>query len=137
MQITVEAHVTAPLETVWEAWTTPNLIKQWNAASMGWFCAKAEIDLHEGGGFFYRMETSHDSYDICGKFDRLRLLRFIECTLDDGRKVSIHFSENNSGTHVKETFEADASVTEAEQKQRWQSILNYFKKIVETDLLLN
>jgi uncharacterized protein YndB with AHSA1/START domain len=33
MKITVETNVAAPLEQVWRAYTTPEHIKQWNAAS--------------------------------------------------------------------------------------------------------
>ena len=33
MKITVETNVAAPIEQVWNAYTTPADIKQWNAAS--------------------------------------------------------------------------------------------------------
>ena len=33
MQVTVETLVTAPIATIWHAYTTPSDIKQWNAAS--------------------------------------------------------------------------------------------------------
>src|SRR5436190_17153443 len=36
MKITVETTVAAPLEEVWRAWTTPEDIKQWDAASHDW-----------------------------------------------------------------------------------------------------
>ncbi len=32
----VETNVTAPIEEVWRAYTTPEDIKQWNAASDDW-----------------------------------------------------------------------------------------------------
>jgi len=35
-KITVETTVAAPMEVVWQAYTTPEDIKQWNAASDDW-----------------------------------------------------------------------------------------------------
>jgi uncharacterized protein YndB with AHSA1/START domain len=36
MKIAVETTVAAPIEEVWRAYTTPEDIKQWNAASDDW-----------------------------------------------------------------------------------------------------
>ncbi|NDH54468.1 MAG: ATPase, partial [Betaproteobacteria bacterium] len=36
MKITVEAHVAVPVEIAWRIFTTPEDIKQWNAASDDW-----------------------------------------------------------------------------------------------------
>ena len=47
MKITVETNVTAPIETVWEAYTTPEDTKQWNAASDDWHTTAASVDLRE------------------------------------------------------------------------------------------
>lgn len=53
MKITVEATIAAPIEVVWRAWTTPDDIKRWNAASDDWHCPAAELDLRPGGQFSY------------------------------------------------------------------------------------
>jgi len=57
MKITIETTVAAPLAEVWRAWTTPDDITQWNAASPDWHCPAAELDLRAGGAFSYRMEA--------------------------------------------------------------------------------
>ena len=36
MKISVEASIAASIEQVWRAYTTPEDIKQWNAASDDW-----------------------------------------------------------------------------------------------------
>lgn len=41
MKITVETYVRAPLDTVWRAWTTPDDIIRWNAASDDWHTTAA------------------------------------------------------------------------------------------------
>ncbi len=55
--ITVETTVNAPLPLVWQAWTTPDDIKQWNAASDDWHTTSSKVDLRVGGTFSSRMEA--------------------------------------------------------------------------------
>ena len=62
MKITVESTVAAPVETVWRAWTTPEDIKQWNAASDDWHTTSATVDLRVGGAFSSRMEAKDGSF---------------------------------------------------------------------------
>ena len=57
MKITVETTVAAPIEKVWQAWTTPADVKQWNAASDDWHTTTATVDLRVGGVFSSRMEA--------------------------------------------------------------------------------
>ena len=49
MQITVETTVHAPMPAVWNAYTTPADIVQWNAASDDWHTTSATVDLRVGG----------------------------------------------------------------------------------------
>ncbi|MBI3791191.1 MAG: SRPBCC family protein [Gemmatimonadetes bacterium] len=46
--------IPAPLERVWEAWTRPELLKQWYCPRP-WFVSDCTIDLVPGGAFFTRM----------------------------------------------------------------------------------
>ena len=55
--VTVQAVVAAPPEHVWDAWTDPAAIQQWNAASDDWHCPAATNDLRAGGEFVSRMEA--------------------------------------------------------------------------------
>ena len=48
MNITVETLVAATIERVWQAYTTPEDIVQWNAASDDWHTTRAQVDLREG-----------------------------------------------------------------------------------------
>lgn len=133
MQITVETVVNANVEAVWEAWTTPASIEQWNSASSDWCCPNAEIDLHEGGYFKYRMESRDGAmgFDFVGQFTRLKLLHTIEYTIEDGRHVSILFREGAQGVHIAQTFDAETMHSEDEQRSGWQAILENFKRTVE------
>jgi hypothetical protein len=53
---------------VWEAYTTPEGIKQWNAASDDWHTTSASVDLRKGGTFSSRMEAKDGSvgFDFAG-----------------------------------------------------------------------
>lgn len=139
MEITVATQIKAPLETVWEAWTTPAVIQQWNSGAFDWICPKAEVDLHEGGSFYYRIERLDGSeiLDFSGVFRRLKLLRLIELNFTDGRRVCVHFRENSDGTHVDGTIELCHKECFEHQTQTYQHLMSYFKKIIETNQLLN
>ena len=62
MKITVSTVVVAPLESVWAAYTSPEDIKAWNAASPDWHTTAAVVDLRPGGRFSSRMEARDGSH---------------------------------------------------------------------------
>lgn len=139
MRITVEITIKAPLEAVWEAWTKPSIIQQWNGASQAWYCPHAVIDLHEGGRFDYQLEhqAGEHSFRASGTFTQLKLLRLIHYKLDDGRQVEIDFEERDQHIHIRQTFDIAPHTSIEAQRAKWQDILNYFKKVVETNALLS
>lgn len=134
MKITVSTFVDAPMQRVWQAWTTPAHIVRWNFASADWQCPAAEIDLVEGGRFSYRMEARDGSmgFDFEGEFIEIVPQQLIEYRLGDGRVVRVEFSESDDGATLTETFEAEDELSGEHQKQGWQAILDNFKRHVET-----
>ncbi|MDX2186741.1 MAG: SRPBCC family protein [Opitutaceae bacterium] len=133
MKITIETLVAAPVEKVWEAWTTPHAITQWNFASADWHCPSASLDLRSGGKFSYRMEAKDGSFgfDFGGTFSSLAKQERIDLTIDDGRQVTVMFASHPVGTKVTETFEAEGQNSAELQRQGWQAILDNFKHYVE------
>lgn len=134
MKITVSTFVDAPMQRVWQAWTTPAHIVRWNFASADWQCPAAEIDLVEGGRFSYRMEARDGSmgFDFEGEFIEIVPQQLIEYRLGDGRVVRVEFSKTDDGATLTETFEAEDELSGEHQKQGWQAILDNFKRHVET-----
>ncbi len=132
--ITVEATVNAPVEKVWNAWTSPEHITKWNFASGDWHCPSAENDLRTGGTFTSRMEAKDGSFgfDFSGIYDDVKMNERIAYTMGDGRKVTVVFSKEGEKTKVTETFDAEKENPEEMQREGWQTILNNFKKYVET-----
>ena len=132
-KITVETIVEAPIDKVWDYWTRPEHITQWNSASEEWHTPHAENDLREGGKFSSRMEAKDGSqgFDFGGVYDKVEKNKLLEYTLQDNRKVSVSFLKNGDKTHITESFEAEGTHPIDMQKTGWQNILSNFKKYTE------
>ncbi|MBL6446640.1 SRPBCC family protein [Fulvivirga sp. 29W222] len=131
--ITVEAMVNAPVEKVWKLWTSPDDITKWNSASDDWHTPSATNDLRVGGRFTSRMEAKDGSmgFDFGGVYSEVKSYEVIKYTMDDERKVSVLFSEEDAKTKVTETFEAEDTNSVEMQRNGWQAILDNFKKYAE------
>jgi uncharacterized protein YndB with AHSA1/START domain len=132
MKITVEAIVNAPIEDVWRAWTTPDDIRQWNAASADWHTTKASVDLRVGGSFSSRMEAKDGSmgFDFAGTYTKVLANELIECSFGE-RTLRVEFSVGPKGVTVRETFDAESTHSVEQQRQGWQAILDNFVRHVE------
>jgi uncharacterized protein YndB with AHSA1/START domain len=132
MKITVETTVDAPIDDVWRAWTSPEDIRQWNAASDDWHTTQASVDLHVGGNFSSRMEAKDGSvgFDFAGTYTKIVPLERIECAFGD-RTLVVEFSTQDNGVTVRETFDAESTYPVEQQRTGWQAILNNFAKHVE------
>ncbi len=130
----MENTIYAPVEKVWQLWTEPKHITQWNNASDDWRTPHAENDLQPGGKFLSRMEAKDGSFgfDFTGVYDAVEKNKYIEYTLADGRKVTINFTGDDRETRVVETFEAKSVNSIEMQKNGWQAILDNFKKYAES-----
>lgn len=131
MKITVETTIKAPIEAVWRAWTTPDDITQWNAASDDWHTTKASVDLREGGTFSSRMEAKDGSmgFDFAGTYTKIVPHQLLACTFGE-RELLVEFVVDENGVTVRETFDAETTFSEEQQRDGWQAILNNFAKHV-------
>ena len=136
--ITVQTTVNAPVEKLWEYFTSPGHIIKWNNASDDWHTPNAENDLRTGGKFVYRMEARDGSFgfDFGGEYDKVEVNKTIEYTIGDGRKVNVSFSGDGNTTTVTETFEAESTNPVEMQRGGWQAILDNFKRYAESKLQL-
>ena len=134
-RVTVQTTVEQPIDKVWELWTSPQHITQWNFATDEWRCPTADNDLKPGGRFSWRMEAKDGSmgFDYCGTYDQVMPNKRIVCTLDDGRQVILDFNEHENETTVIETFEVEDLNSVDQQRAGWQAILDNFKKYAETE----
>jgi len=132
-EITIAATIDANVDKVWEHWTNPESVKQWNAASDDWHTTQATNDLRVGGTFSFRMEAKDGSFgfDFGGEYIDVQQNEVIEFKMGDARKVRVTFTGNGSETIVTETFDAEETNPIEFQRNGWQAILNNFKTFVE------
>lgn len=132
-KITIQTTVKSSSEKVWAAWTTPEDINQWNAASEDWHNPRSTNDLRVGGRFSYRMEAKDGSvgFDFEGTYTKVEQARCIEYVMDDHRAVSVRFEATDEGVKITETFDAEDINSAEMQRQGWQAILDRFAAYVE------
>ena len=132
MKITVETFIKAPIALVWNAYATPEDIKQWNTASADWHTTRAAVDLRVGGAFSSRMEAKDGSFgfDFAGTYTRIVPNELIEYSFGD-RSGLVEFNNGANGVTVRVTFDAEGENTLEQQRQGWQAILDNFARHVE------
>lgn len=131
MNITVETTIDAPIEKVWRAWTTPEDIMQWNAASDDWHTTASTVDLRVGGAFSSRMEAKDGSFgfDFSGTYTQVEPHRLIESFFGD-RTLVVEFIPTENGVTVRESFDAEDTHSVEQQREGWQAILDRFARHV-------
>lgn len=132
MKITVESFVNASIDKVWPAYTTPDDIKQWNAASEDWHTTSSSVDLRDGGAFSSRMEAKDGSFgfDFAGTYTRVVPQHSIEYSFGE-RSGLVEFVSAENGVTVRSTFDAESTHSVEMQRQGWQAILDNFARHVE------
>jgi uncharacterized protein YndB with AHSA1/START domain len=132
-QLTINTRIDAPLEQVWQYYTLPEHITQWNFASPDWHCPSATNDLRAGGSFTSRMEARDGSFgfDFSGIYDEVIAHKRIAYTMEDGRKAITDFKATEGGTEITTVFDAEQQHPEEMQQQGWQAILNQLKTYSE------
>jgi uncharacterized protein YndB with AHSA1/START domain len=132
MKITVETTIAAPIAEVWRAYTSPEDIMQWNAASEDWHTTSSTVDLRVGGAFCSRMEAKDGStgFDFEGVYTKIIPLELIEYQFGD-RMAEITFKKKPEGVEVRVTFDPENEFPVEYQQAGWQSILDNFKRHVE------
>lgn len=134
MTITVEVTICSTIDNVWNSWTKPEHIIKWNFASEEWCCPSATNDLRPGGKFVWRMEAKDGSmgFDYIGTYEQIEKGKSISYKMTDGRKVMINFKAEGDSIKLTESFEAEGTNTDEQQRAGWQAILENFKNYVES-----
>jgi uncharacterized protein YndB with AHSA1/START domain len=134
MRIRVETLVAAPIDKVWKAYTTPEDIKQWNAASDDWHTTEAHVDLREGGAFSSHMAAKDGSmaFDFAGTYTKVVPHSVIEYSFGE-RSAQVLFEESPGGVRVQVIFDGEQTHSEDQQREGWQAILRNFARHVEAE----
>ncbi len=132
MNITIETIVQAPIDKVWRAYTSPEDIIQWNAASEDWHTTSSSVELRVGGRFSSRMEAKDGSFgfDFEGTYTKIIPNELIEYEFFN-RSASVEFIQIQDGVKVRITFVAETEHSVEDQEEGWQAILDKFARHVE------
>ena len=132
-KITISANVAADADKVWQYWTQPKHIVNWNFASDDWHCPKSENDLRPGGKMNTRMEAKDGSFgfDFEAVYDEVIDRKKISYTMGDGRRAITVFEDLGNKTQITTTFDAEGTHPLEMQKNGWQAILDNFRKYTE------
>ena len=127
-KITIKSTVSASKKKVWDYYTQPEHIINWNFADPSWHCPSASNDLKVGGRYVARMEARDGSFGF--DFDAV----YTEINIGEnftyefgGRYATVTFIEINEQTEVVITFDPETENSIELQRAGWQSILNNFK----------
>ena len=134
-KITVQATIAADRKKVWDYYTNPKHITQWNFADPSWHCPKAENDLRIGRKYFGRMEAKDGSFgfDFEAIYCELVVGETFTYDMMDGRQASVTFNEYANQTEVHVTFDAETENSIERQRSGWQAILDNFKNYTENN----
>lgn len=134
-RIDIHATVFAPVDKVWDYYTEPKHITNWNFASEDWMCPSASNELFVGGKYLARMEAKDGSFgfDFVGTYDYVLNGERFDLTFLDNRKMTVVFSANENMTTVHISFEPENINPIELQREGWQAILNRFKDYAENN----
>lgn len=131
-KITVGATISANQQKVWDYYTQPEHITQWNFADPSWHCPSATNDLSVGGRYLARMEAKDGSFGF--DFDAVytHVSRGESFTYKFGERLAtVTFEDLGGQTVVTITFDPETENSIELQKNGWQAILDNFKKYAE------
>jgi len=131
-KITVSAVLSADKKTVWDFYTQPEHITQWNFADPSWHCPSASNDLSIGGRYVARMEAKDGSFGFDFDATYVEVVPYEHFTYVFGdRLATVHFHAVDGKTEVVIQFDPETENALELQQQGWQAILNQFKHYVE------
>ena len=137
----IERTFEAPAEAVFDAWTSPEVIRRWWKAEVGWETSEAEVDLRIGGAVRVVMHdpgkgADHGGGGVYTEIDPPNRLAFTWLWDHDtrGTLIEIDFVEAGGATAV--TFTHSGLWTEEAVKDHergWSNILDSLGRTLTTD----
>lgn len=132
-KITVSAIINADKSSVWDGYTNPQHIINWNFADPSWHCPRAENNLTIGGKYLARMEAKDGSFgfDFEAIYTRMDIGNSFSYGFGD-RFCDVSLRDVNGQTEIIVSFDPETEHPKEMQQAGWQSILNNFKSYVES-----
>lgn len=133
-KLNINANIALEKEIVWDLYTNPLHIVNWNFASDDWCCPRATNDLKVGGKYVGRMEAKDGSFgfDFEAVYNEIVDGVHFVYTTPDNRVIKVSFQSIGDNTLVNIEFDAENENSLELQQNGWQAILNNFKKYAES-----
>lgn len=133
-KITIQSIINAKKKKVWDYYTLPVHIVNWNFADPSWHCPHAENDLRIGGRYSARMEAKDGSFGFDFEAIYKEIIDEKQFKYEfDGREAAVIFKSLGDQTEVEINFDSETENPIELQKNGWQSILNNFKNYTEAN----
>ncbi len=133
-KIVVTATIHATIEKVWDCYTNPTHIVNWNFADPSWHCPRAQNNMQIGGMYKARMEAKDGSFGFDFEAVYTEINEGKRFTFEFGGRTSTYeFNESGADTLVSITFDPETENSIELQKNGWQLILNNFKHYTENE----
>ncbi|SDS34570.1 SRPBCC domain-containing protein [Christiangramia echinicola] len=133
-EIKVFKTIDTDLKKVWDYYTSPEHIINWNFADPSWHCPKASNDMKVGGKYKARMEAKDGSYGFDFEAIYTKVIDGEEFTYEfGGRMANVKFNKVNNQTEILVVFQPEDENSVEMQKGGWQAILNNFKEYTENN----
>jgi uncharacterized protein YndB with AHSA1/START domain len=131
-KITIETKVAVPIADAWRAFNDPDDILQWDASD-DWRTTWVSNDLEVGGKLLLRIEANGGGMasDFVAIYTQIEANRLIEFRADDDCMVRLEFVETDAGVTIRQTFDAESTRSEDQQRSEWQGVLDRFAGYVE------
>jgi uncharacterized protein YndB with AHSA1/START domain len=135
----IERTFQAPIEAVFDAWTSAEVIRRWWHAELGWETAAAEVDLRVGGAVRVVMRDPNQDVEYGGgghytEIERPTRLAFTWIWDDDTRRtlIQLEFEETDGITTVSFTHSGlwDEEAVRAHE-DGWSNVLDNLGRTLE------
>jgi uncharacterized protein YndB with AHSA1/START domain len=136
--VRIERTFDAPAEDVFDAWTSPEVIRRWFKPAQGWQEPSAEVDLRVGGTIRVVMRTPEgEPVEAGGEFtliERPHRLAFT-WTFDDDpsnqQMIELEFTERDGATSV---LFVNSNISEENRRDQqydgWSTCLDNMETVV-------
>ena len=135
--------IEAPRERVFEAWTSPEVLREWWRAGPDWETPAAEVDLRPGGSYRLSMRNPEgETHTVVGEYkeiqppERLVYTWSWESNTDEmagsmGSLVTVEFKEDDGATEVSLTHSgfADENISDM-HAHGWDACISNLERVL-------
>lgn len=133
--IVIERTIDAPIERVFDAFITPEDLKQWHHAGEGWQTPYAEVDPRVGGKqkIAYADAKGTVEFELVATFTVVDRPNRLVYTFD-GREVSVDFETVVGGTKILLELEIEDKNSKELQLKGWTEHIDNLDKYLGDNL---